>query len=58
MSERTQRIARRSLAVGTVVGAAAIAMATGAQRAAAQPGKSTWEVITGTKSSDLRAVRL
>ena len=55
MSEPTQRIARRSLAVGTVVGAAAIAMATGAQRAAAQPGKSTWEVITGTKKLRLGA---
>ena len=41
MSEPSQRpsrgIARRSLAVGTVVGAAAIAVAAGAQRAAAQP---------------------
>jgi polar amino acid transport system substrate-binding protein len=53
MSEPSQRpsrdIARRSLAVGTVVGAAAIAVASGAQRAAAQPAKSTWEVITGSK---------
>ena len=40
---------RRSLAMGTAVGAAVIALTAGAERAAAQPSKSTWEVITGTK---------
>jgi len=46
---RSRGPSRRSLAVGTAVGAAAIALAAGAERAAAQPSKSTWEVITGTK---------
>ena len=55
MSEPTQRIARRSLAVGNVVGVAAIAMATGAERAAAQQSKSTWDVVTGTKKLRLGA---
>src|SRR5262249_31729855 len=49
MSEPTQGTSRRTLAVGTALGAAAIAVAAGAQRAAAQPAKSTWEVITGSK---------
>jgi polar amino acid transport system substrate-binding protein len=49
MSETSQPIARRSFAVGTALGAAAIAVAAGAERAAAQQGKSTWEVVTGTK---------
>ena len=55
MSEPTQRIARRSLAVGAALGAAAIAVASGSQRAAAQPGKSTWDVVTGTKKLRLGA---
>src|SRR5260370_739250 len=55
MNEPSQRIARRTLAVGTVLGAAAIAVATGARRANAQQGKSTWEVITGTKKLRLGA---
>ena len=55
MGEPTQRIARRSLAVGAALGAAAIAVASGSQRAAAQPGKSTWEVVTGTKKLRLGA---
>jgi polar amino acid transport system substrate-binding protein len=54
-SQHSSRIARRTLAVGTALGAAAIAVASGAQRAAAQPGKSTWEVITGTKKLRLGA---
>jgi polar amino acid transport system substrate-binding protein len=53
MSEPTDGAARvtsrRGLAVGAAVGAAAIALAAGAQRAAADSGKSTWEVVTGTK---------
>lgn len=55
MSNSSQRIARRTLAVGTAVGAAALAMACGAKRAAAQPAKSTWEVVTGTKKLRLGA---
>jgi polar amino acid transport system substrate-binding protein len=55
MREPSQRIARRSLAVGGALGAAAIAMAGGSRRAAAQPAKSTWEVVTGTKKLRLGA---
>ena len=57
MSEQSERpprgpsraIARRTLAVGTALGATAIMVTRGARPAAAQPSKSTWEVITGTK---------
>src|SRR5258708_5130345 len=53
MNEPSQRpsrgIARRTLAMGTALGVAAIAVAAGARRAAAQTGKSTWDVVTGTK---------
>jgi polar amino acid transport system substrate-binding protein len=55
MGEPSQRIARRTLAVGTALGAAAIAVATGTKRAVAQQGKSTWEVVTGTKKLRLGA---
>jgi polar amino acid transport system substrate-binding protein len=55
MKQPSQQIARRTLAVGTALGAVAIAVATGARRANAQPGKSTWEVITGTKKLRLGA---
>jgi hypothetical protein len=46
---RSRGIARRSLAMGV----AAIALATGAERAAAQPGDSTWNPITGTPKGTL-----
>jgi hypothetical protein len=53
MSEPSQRpsrgIAWRSLAVS----AAAIALATGAERAAAQPADSTWNPITGVPKGTL-----
>jgi polar amino acid transport system substrate-binding protein len=55
MKEPSQQIARRTPAVGTALGAVAIAVASGARRANAQPGKSTWEVITGTKKLRLGA---
>jgi polar amino acid transport system substrate-binding protein len=55
MSDPSQRIARRSLAVGTALGAAAIAVASGGKGAMAQQGKSTWEVVTGTKKLRLGA---
>jgi len=55
MSKPSQHIARRSLAVGTALGAAAIAMAGDSKRAAAQPSKSTWEVVTSTKKLRLGA---
>src|SRR5260370_20820687 len=48
-------IARRTLAVGATLGAAGIIVPSGARRAAAQPSKSTWEVITGSKKLRLGA---
>jgi polar amino acid transport system substrate-binding protein len=49
MSEQSNGIARRTLAAGTAVTAAALAIAGSTKRAAAEQGKSTWEVVTGTK---------
>ncbi len=56
---RTEGISRRALAVATGLatglGATALATMVGAGRAAAQPARSTWEVVTGTKKLRLGA---
>ena len=59
MSEQSEGpsrgIARRTLAVATVLAATAVIVPSGARRAAAQPSKSTWEVVTGSKKLRLGA---
>src|SRR5262245_34195374 len=55
MRGSSRRIGRRTLAVATGLGVAVLATTSGARRAAAQGGKSTWEVVTGTKKLRLGA---
>ncbi|MBV8411182.1 MAG: transporter substrate-binding domain-containing protein [Alphaproteobacteria bacterium] len=55
MREQSIGMGRRTLAAGTAIAAAAVALASGARRAAAEQGKSTWEVVTGTKKLRLGA---
>src|SRR5436305_1314825 len=56
MKEQPNRVRRRMVAAGTAgVAGVALALAAGTRQAAAQQGKSTWEVVTGTKKLRLGA---